>query len=205
MSDLNRLIQLPFQASFKLVQIPEQTDSLLRYFNSSEQQELAGISNKKRRCEYVTSRAAIKQLGRKMGLASLNIFKDELGRPYALSEGQHYHVSIAHTDSMVFCGISGEQEIGIDLEPLNRTVPEKLMERITQPREKNTLSNIPPLRLWTIKEAVIKLEGQGLRLNMNRIYVQEENGRFFAEINNDKRAKICSFHTENDWLAIAYR
>jgi phosphopantetheinyl transferase len=60
------------------------------------------------------------------------------------------------------------------------------------------------IRLWTIKEAYIKLLGKGLRINMNEVKLSVDGDQFTAEINNDKTAKICSFQLEQNWLAVAY-
>jgi 4'-phosphopantetheinyl transferase len=146
----------------------------------------------------------LKELAGGMGVSDFSTLKDNLGQPYGSAGSQNYFVSIAHSDQTVFCGISEHQPIGIDIEPVNREVSERLKRRILHPDEGRLFSEMPIVKLWTIKEAYIKLLGQGLRMNMNQVHVRKEKDEFFVEINNDKRAKICSFQIQKNWLAIAY-
>jgi phosphopantetheinyl transferase len=148
---------------------------------------------------------ALKELSPQLGAGpGFEILKDELGRPFGKTDSQKFFVSIAHTDDFVLCGLCRDYPIGVDLEPIDRTVPPKLKQRITHPKETDIAGDIPLIRLWTIKEAYIKLRGQGLRMNMNEVHIKRETEQIFAKINNDKRAKICSFRLKNNWVAIAY-
>jgi len=201
-TDINR--RLPFTGAYALAEITDLFTDILEDLDQQEKQELEAITNLHRQKEYATSRHVLKVLARSIGIEGLEILKDDLGQPFGQVGEQKYFVSIAHTNQIVFCGISTEAPIGIDLEPISREVPEKLKRRILHPDEVALFDNMDTIRLWTIKEAYIKLRGQGLRLNMNQVQVKQEGGELFTEINNDKRAKICSFHTENNWLAVAY-
>lgn len=198
--------QLPFRGQFAITRIHSLSAETLQKLSDSEKQELEMFTSVKRRKEYVTSRILLKEIAQKMKIEadSLSILKDDLGQPYGMHNGKRFNISIAHTDEQVFCGISKEVPIGVDMEPKDREVPSRLKPRICHPEEEQLISNVKPIRLWTVKEAYIKLRGQGLRMNMNEVCLQQKKGGFFVEINNDKTAKICSFQTKGNWLAIAY-
>ncbi|WP_138429884.1 4'-phosphopantetheinyl transferase family protein [Fodinibius saliphilus] len=196
--------ELPFEGQFAIEELRSIGKHLRSHFNERELLEFESFSNDRRKREYTTSRLLLKNMALKWNEDKFIIKKDELGQPYGLGNSRRYYVSIAHSRDKVFCGISPNQAVGVDLEPVAREVPARLRSRILHSEETEELAKLETIRLWTIKEAFIKLRGQGLRLNMNEVQVRGENDRFFVEINNDKRAKICSFKSENDWLAIAH-
>ncbi|MEL7834716.1 4'-phosphopantetheinyl transferase family protein [Fodinibius sp. Rm-B-1B1-1] len=196
---------LPFEGTFSLSRIGSVSAEAISQLGDSEKAELEECSNLKRQQEFVSSRVALKKMAKEMGeQQQFEILKDELGQPYGRSSSQIYFVSIAHTNDSIFCGLTQADPIGVDLEPVDRTVPERLEQRITHPKEKELITKMPAIQLWTIKEAYIKLRGKGLRMNMNEVQIGKESSRLFAELNDDKSAKICSFRLKNKWLAIAY-
>jgi phosphopantetheinyl transferase len=196
---------LPFEAVFSLSEIGSVYSEAINKLSTEEKRELETCKSLKRQREFVTSRIILKELaGRAGDEHKFEVLKDDLGQPYGKTDTKKFFISIAHTDDFVLCGLSPNSPIGVDLEPADRTVPAKLKQRIAHPKESNVVSDIPLIRLWTIKEAYIKLRGQGLRMNMNEVQIKRESDQIFAKINNDKRAKICSFRMENNWLAVAY-
>lgn len=202
-SEIQELV--PFQAVFALSEIDSVSSDTIDSLSKIERREFEQCNSLKRQREFVSSRTTLKKISGQLGVGGkFEILKDELGQPYGKTKDQKYYVSIAHTDDLVFCGVSAEQPIGIDLEPEKRSVPSKLEHRISHPDEQNIEDWIPAIRLWTIKEAYIKLRGQGLRLNMNEVHIEQETEHLFSKINDDKRAKICSFRSKENWLAIAY-
>lgn len=196
--------RLPFNGQFALAEITDLSSDALDRLNAEEKKELDSFTNLRRQQEYLSSRLALKELSENIGVSEMKILKNGLGQPFGVAGSQEYYVSIAHTNQMILCGITESNPIGVDLEPVEREVLAKLKSRIMHSSETEIFEDIKPIRLWTMKEAFIKLRGQGLRLNMNQVRIQRENDNFFVELNNDKRAKICSFEMENNWLAIAY-
>lgn len=208
MQDISSQIieQLPFEGQFALADIRSLSPEVLNQLNKKDKKELELFTNVKRQQEYVSSRLLLKKMASEIGIGSeiFSIQKDKLGQPFGVVGDKRFCVSIAHTDELVFCGLTNSTSIGVDLEPADREVPDKLKQRILHPGEEKLLSQIETIRIWTIKEAYIKLRGQGLRLNMNQVRIQRDEDEFFVELNNDKRAKICSFQSHSNWLAIAY-
>lgn len=198
---------LPFQSIFAIQEITALSPQTLKQLSEKEQLELNSFRNEKRKREFASSRRLLKQLADEWGLPreEFTVYKNKLGNPFAKTASDRFEVSIAHTEEVVFGGISSQEPIGIDLEPSDRKVSDRVRARMMHPIEKKNGLNIPTIRLWTIKEAYIKLRGQGLRLNMNDVCVQHEvEKHFIIKLNKDKTAKICSFTYQSNWLAIAY-
>ncbi|WP_063742018.1 4'-phosphopantetheinyl transferase family protein [Streptomyces yerevanensis] len=93
------------------------------------------------------------------------------GRPHLRGLGQ-VDVGLSHTGELIVVGISRGGRIGVDAEPLSRTLTLDVMRRrMCTPAERAFLSGLDGprqtaalLRLWTLKEAYTKALGQGLRL-----------------------------------------
>lgn len=94
------------------------------------------------------------------------------GRPHL--RGIHQvDVGLSHTDELIVVGVSRSGRIGVDAEPLTRTLTYDVMrERMCTPAERDALTALDGpartaalLRLWTLKEAYTKALGQGLRLD----------------------------------------
>ena len=208
MENISSIIQkrLPFRGFFALEPILGISEEGLRELSGAEKEEFDSFAHLKRQREYLSSRLLLKKLSGELGVVKgdFRILKDDLGQPYGQDRSQQYYVSIAHSTEDIFCGITENDAIGVDLEPVDRSVPERLRPRILHPGENDLFGRMDLIRLWTIKEAYIKLRGQGLRMNMTHVLVTKGSSDFEVELNNDKTAKICSFQAGNNWLAIAY-
>lgn len=87
------------------------------------------------------------------------------GKPHFV--GSPLHFSISHTKNHAFCALS-EENVGIDAEEMDRDINLKLAEKILSPAEKLRFECAPDkraalLKLWVLKEAAVKLTGEGLR------------------------------------------
>lgn len=89
----------------------------------------------------------------------------ERGKPYFVDSPWHF--SISHTKRHVFCALS-DRPVGLDAEEMDRKVELRLAERILSESEKRRYEDAADkkaflLRLWVLKEAAVKLTGEGLR------------------------------------------
>ncbi len=172
-----------------------------------ETDEWNGFKDADRRQEYLATRWLIRQMVQHLKLSpeDFSLHKDELGKPYGTCQGAEYHISIAHTSRQVICGISEGMELGVDVEPMKRRVPDRLRERILNQAEQVLLAEEQTIRIWTLKEALVKLQGTGMRTNLHDCTINAADGAIFsATFNNDNRAKICSFTHHKNWFAVAW-
>ena len=84
------------------------------------------------------------------------------GKPYFVDSSLHF--SISHCKYHAFCALS-DRPIGIDAEEMDREISPRLAGKILSPAEKARFdgSRDGLLRLWVLKEASVKLTGQGLQ------------------------------------------
>lgn len=138
---------------------------------------------------------------------NFTIEKDERGKPYINGVCGYKHVSVSHSEKLFVCAFSKNRAIGIDAEGLKRNVPydtvTRLMSRFFTTAEREHLIAFSAsavfyteefLRMWTKKEAYVKMTGDGLpglsradteRINAARIIMREietEDGEFLVSI-----------------------
>lgn len=188
--------------------IGDRTDRLPEEILSEvELNEYNKFQNRRRKDEFLSARGLIKKLVTEIGLdeTMFEVHKDRLGQPFGVYQNRSYNLSLAHTGEKVLCGISAGISIGVDMEPAGRIVDERLKSRMLHPEEGEFLKKESLIRIWTLKEALVKLEGKGLRTNLNQIIIRPENeSEFTGKFNNDKSARICSFQYDNYWIAVAF-
>lgn len=93
------------------------------------------------------------------------ILISDRGKP-CFAEG-NLHFSISHTPHHAFCVLS-EHNVGIDAEETDRDINLNLAQKILSPMEKLQFDAAPDKRkalltFWVLKEASVKLTGEGLR------------------------------------------
>lgn len=96
---------------------------------------------------------------------------NEHGKPY-LREHPGVHFSISHCKVAVGC-LVGDKPCGFDVEHIRKATPE-LVRHTMNPQEAESIfaSRIPDIaftRLWTQKEAVLKLKGTGITDDLHHV------------------------------------
>ena len=87
------------------------------------------------------------------------------GKPYF--PDSPWHFSISHTKAHAFCALA-KCPVGIDAEEMDRKINLKLADKVLSEDEKLRFYNYKDkndafLRLWVLKEASVKLTGEGLK------------------------------------------
>jgi len=183
------------------------TDEVPELLDAAEREEYQAIKNGRRKNEFLSTRLLVKGLANKFGLLEqgFTIKKDTMGKPYGEADGCHIYLSIAHCTREVMCGLSESMDLGVDLEPMERKVHEGLGKRIYHPKEPEEIIRLDLIQVWTIKESLVKLDGKGLRTNLNELLLSRNSESEFSCIfNNEKSARICSFEYDDHWVSVAY-
>lgn len=123
----------------------------------------------------------------------------EHGKP-SLSEYPHIHFSLSHCRNAVLCAIDS-RPVGADIERL-RTFTPSLLRYTMSPSEQDTILHSPTpqltfTELWTRKEALLKLTGQGVGSNMHDILLPQRL--------QDEGITITTHHTDDYAYSIAER
>lgn len=98
------------------------TDStrLNKLYTKEEMKQFSKISNKRRQMEFLASRFAVKEaMSKALGVGiskdfsfhSVEVLKDERGKPYIIYKGFITHLTISHTDEMAMAFVVLEKEI----------------------------------------------------------------------------------------------
>lgn len=168
----------------------------------------ANLQGQKQILENVSGGTLIKELaGQYLGINNLNITAKKYEKPRAFKEDEEISVSFSHTQSAIAAAISEKYLVGCDMEAVSRRVHDRLGQRMKNRNEANSLyENYSLIRLWTMKEAALKMIGTGLRKPMNCVCITENSeALFFVDFDNGKRAKICSFQYQDYWITICYQ
>ncbi len=173
----------------------------------SEKKKHDSFGSSKRQKEFLGVRGIIREAAKQTGLKPdlFTIKKNAAGKPFADYYGVRHHISIAHTHKKVFCAVSSDLSVGVDIERKDRPVSSDLRDRMMDAYENRLLKAVNTLRIWTIKEALIKLDGKKLGVDLKKCVITgRESDIYFAEINGRMTAKVLSCKYKNYWLAVAF-
>ncbi|MCX8028271.1 MAG: 4'-phosphopantetheinyl transferase superfamily protein [Thermodesulfovibrionales bacterium] len=100
----------------------------------------------------------------------LNIKQNKYGRPL-LNNGCDFNIS--HSGNVVVCAFSRHLKVGIDIEIIRSVKVHYFKRHMTQEQWDDIISSNEPLKTffhyWTLKESVLKANGNGLRGDLCQI------------------------------------
>lgn len=172
-----------------------------------ELEVLNGFKNQQRKAEFLSTRHLFQFLLKEMNIDAQKVIlkKEKNGKPFALLGENHLHVSFSHSSQKVFCAISQQKDVGLDVEHTSRNVSIAVLKRILNEREIALIGGEDPVKLWTMKEAAVKCMGTGLRTNLRDLTItKNKKKRFFVDFNNEMSFEICSFKQSDHQIALAY-
>ncbi len=112
------------------------------------------------------------------------------GKPF-LRDFPHIHFSISHCRNAVAC-VLHDAPVGIDIETIRPYKPRLaayvLNGRELQDVEASSRRDIAFIRLWTMKESMLKMTGQGIRSDLKQLDLQ--NGCFFTAVEEEDGAVV---------------
>jgi len=104
--------------------------------------------------------------------------QSRLGKPFieAPWPGRGLHFNLSHSGSLVVCAVSERGPVGVDVEVLDRGVAaEDIAEAYFTRAEAEWIRSVPKrvvqrfLALWTLKEACLKVTGEGLSRGLDQL------------------------------------
>lgn len=128
------------------------------------------------------------------------------GKP-VLRERPDIHFSLSHCKEGVLCVID-DLPIGCDIESVERNVSQSLISYCCNEKEQAEIANVihPEeafIKLWTQKEAIIKLSGEGITSDLKNLMTSEvlQNTEITTNYNPETGlaysiARFCSSHSE---------
>ncbi|MGK7869579.1 4'-phosphopantetheinyl transferase family protein [Falsiroseomonas sp. E2-1-a20] len=122
--------------------------------------------------------------------------------------------NISHTRGLVACAVTNRDDVGLDVEDLDRREASPgLAERHFAPAEVALLAATPPaarhetfLRVWTLKEAFVKATGDGISLGLDRFAFTLDPPRLTLEAGDAAPWRFLQWQpTPRHILAVALR
>ncbi|MBR1803279.1 MAG: 4'-phosphopantetheinyl transferase superfamily protein [Muribaculaceae bacterium] len=115
------------------------------------------------------------------------------GKP-SLAGMPHIHFNMSHSRGMAVCAVS-DRPVGIDVERIDhydaaliaRTMNEQEQRAIEQSADRNTAF----IRLWTMKESLLKLTGEGISRDLHTVLDHRECYRFCTTTLPDHIITVC--------------
>ncbi|MBO4655977.1 MAG: 4'-phosphopantetheinyl transferase superfamily protein [Bacteroidales bacterium] len=124
----------------------------------------------------------------------------EHGKPL-LREHPELHFSLSHCSKGALCVIDDSGPVGCDIEALDRKISDALMERCCSEEELSAIRGaaVPThafIRLWTMKEAALKLTGEGLTPHLATLLTAERQATlvFYTRIFEEKGYAFSIVH-----------
>ncbi len=180
------------------------TRSRLKLLDADEQAEFSVLTNTERKAEFLTSRVLIQNIAKKCGYPDdFHVQKNDNGKPYGIYDRGRCHLSISHSQKCISGIISEEKDVGLDIEDAERTVYPGLGKRILHPEENKLAEEMDLIRIWTIKESILKLLGTGLRKNMSDIILEQVRKNTFKTVVDLRKIRVLSFLHKKWWIAVS--
>ncbi|MFZ4538299.1 4'-phosphopantetheinyl transferase family protein [Propionivibrio sp.] len=171
------------------------TPAALALLNAKERAQQQRFIPPAKRHEYLVTRVLVRTvLGEALGVApqALQFVCNEWGRPALASVlmSAPIHFNVSHTDGLVVCLVSTENEVGVDTELFARAprllalapevfAPQELVELAALPIEDQAQRAVI---LWTLKESYIKARGMGLALPLDGFAFRFEPGQVCLDV-----------------------
>ena len=140
----------------------------------------------------------LKELLKPLGITDLKMDFNEHGKPF-LTHYRDVHFNLSHCKEAAICVIS-DRPVGVDVESV-RSYNDSLVRYTMDDDEVREIEAaedraVAFIRLWTMKEAALKLEGTGISKDMKLVLRQK--GFDFETVIDSKRRfiySVCHFYT----------
>ncbi|MBI5200275.1 MAG: 4'-phosphopantetheinyl transferase superfamily protein [Elusimicrobia bacterium] len=171
-----------------LMSFPE---SLKGWLSAGEERTLAGLKTPKRKRDWLAARVAAKRvvgrrlqaLGRPLAPADIHIDSHDTREPFVSDEDgdpdESLPISLAHAGDFGACALGAPGDrVGMDLERIEPRDPSwrELMADDSELEPDVLQSSEALTRLWTAKEAVLKLLGVGLSVDLRGVMPRADGG-----------------------------
>ncbi|ADP72540.1 4'-phosphopantetheinyl transferase [Rhodomicrobium vannielii ATCC 17100] len=146
----------------------------------------------------VALKASLHDLARQRLPADVALGKTGHGRP-VVARPQGFYISISHTEGIDAVALAKGINLGLDVEAANIAPAETMLAAFLPRSEILTLREVGAdlrhdrfLKLWTVKEALAKLTGEGLSETVSGCEVPDHDGAFLHAEADGHRCVVYS-------------
>jgi 4'-phosphopantetheinyl transferase len=153
-------------------------ESLLRFLSPEENLRANRFHKPEDHASYIVAHAGVRMILSQhydIDLASMSFRRSPTGKPLLVhAQGAPpVHFNLSHSGALVVIAVSRDAEVGIDVEAIDPTLNLDEAGGFCSSVELAWLATLPDdqclralYRIWTIKEAMMKAEGSGLRSSL---------------------------------------
>ena len=198
----------PFSHTESELSVIAESEGVFECFGEGERDRIKGISNPSGRALSLGGLIALSRAfdGFSMPERKGRIFRDRFGKPHFDAGASHF--SIAHAGRLSVAAISSFGAVGVDIERVDQARDiERIAERFFSASEREVLfaADDPVIefyRIWTAKEAMMKLGGEGMVsiMSSDSARAKVSGERCFAgyEVSFGKEDYILTLCSENE-------
>lgn len=129
--------------------------STLRQLPIKKMRQIRRLSGRQTQLQSIIGLSLVKSGMQQLGLRNFHLKKIRFSshKPYVY-QGSHF--SISHSKQCICCVVSKNQRVGIDVEKI-RPLTANLIKKHRLKNSNGENNNIPPITVWTQKEAILKV------------------------------------------------
>ena len=187
---------------FKALNSAKLFDTYGSFFEESRLERIKSTKNELRKAELIATGALLYRGLERFGAEGIEILHEKNGKPY-LKDRTDLFFNLSNSGDKLLMAVA-EGKIGADLQ---KAVPfkEALFERITSEEEREALTAYRGRdfnRLWALKEAYVKLTGDGIGKAFSDISFQRSEGCFKIYDNNILSAFGLEIYKDENYAAV---
>lgn len=190
---------------FEFSQLEKKMNLYRSFLTASEIMNSQKKINAELQRKYFLSRGCLREcIGNQLGLAPevIKIETSKAGKPF-VKDYPLFHFNLSHSKDLLVVAV-GPIELGLDLEFMNPTPPERAIESFMALEEKQRYFNFKSeaertsyfYSLWTAKEAISKWQGEGLKMNFINLEIRQKNSHHFFVNNLSVIGQFVSIHPD---------
>lgn len=172
----------PAAGAVDVWRIPAAAAAVAGYLDAEEQRRAAALTRVADRLAFTVRRGAQRViLAAYLGCTpeDVRLVRDPQGKPRLAGDAAHLHFNATRRGDLALLAVACDRAVGIDVE-IVRPLPDldALIRGLCTPQEQAALQPLDPAarnaafyRLWTGKEAYLKLHGWGLAVEPNTVGV----------------------------------
>lgn len=134
----------------------------------------------------------------------LDICVDDMGKPY-VANVENVYFNVSHSGEWVVCIVS-DKPCGIDIETMDKDNLD-IAKRFFAKSEYEYISNCSEeeingrfYEIWTAKEAYLKYEGKGLRIDLGSFEVVKKENQFSVLVNGAEMQTVKARYVEGGYM-----
>jgi 4'-phosphopantetheinyl transferase len=176
---------------------PKDVQNLLKTLSADETQRANRFHFDKDRSHFIVARGLVRKILSqylRTDPHSLRFSYNLNGKPtlVAVSNGSSFSFNLSHADDLMLLAVTHGRQIGIDLDRLDGSGRDEILERIFSQEEIAKLGSLSGSereaafsKYWTKVEAVVKAKGEALASTLDQVEVSISNGRKPATFMNN--------------------